>query len=245
MDSNESYSNIEVGQNSPIKVGHNFNLIPKTIYLCYKNKNIPPNIIPTWSNLNPSYEISLYDDDLCKKFLYEEYGSEFVDIFSYIEDGPIKADFWRVCILYKYGGTYADIDIEPFVGIDSFLEDHVSFLTCISKDKLNYNPHIIISKSNHPILRACIDVYVEKYRKRDFYYYWNWSIVWIMSPIIRNIFGYWTALDGTYTDSLNNTYQFIREIETGDWKKIYCVYKDTRILNNRYLNYNLDLHQFT
>ena len=35
--------------------------IPKTIYLCYKHKQIPDYIIPTWQKLNPNYKIILYD----------------------------------------------------------------------------------------------------------------------------------------------------------------------------------------
>ena len=98
------------------------NQIPKVIYLSYKTKNIPNYIIPNWQKLYPDYEIKLYDNDDCIKFLKDEYGQEYVDIFNFIKDGPIKADFWRVCILYKYGGIYLDMDIVCKKNLDSFLE---------------------------------------------------------------------------------------------------------------------------
>ena len=43
----------------------------------------------------------LYDDEMIKLFLLEEYGELYKNIFDYLVHGPIKADFWRICILYK------------------------------------------------------------------------------------------------------------------------------------------------
>ena len=103
---NETHSNATI-----VKGGSN--KIPKVIYICYKTKNIPEYIIPNWKKLNPDYKIKLYDNQDCIDFLEKEFGSEYVDTFNYIKDGPIKADFWRCCIIYKYGGIYADIDIKP------------------------------------------------------------------------------------------------------------------------------------
>lgn len=41
----------------------------------------------------------------------------FFNLYNQIKVGAIKADFWRVCILYKYGGVYSDIDIKPVSSI--------------------------------------------------------------------------------------------------------------------------------
>jgi hypothetical protein len=43
-----------------------------------------------------------YDNWLSRtKFLEKEFSSLHKEIFKYITDGPIKADFWRLCVLYK------------------------------------------------------------------------------------------------------------------------------------------------
>ncbi len=104
--------------------------IPKTIYFCNKTLDKMEKYANNWKILNPDYEIKLYDNVLCKQFLLEEYGQLYVDIFDYLTDGPIKADFWRVCILYKYGGVYSDIDNEPLVPLKDFIEPDVDFVTC-------------------------------------------------------------------------------------------------------------------
>ena len=117
---------------------------PKTIYLCYKTLEHTEKYINNWKKLNPEYEVKMYDNIMCQQFLMKEYGPVHADIFEYLKDGPIKADFWRICILYKYGGVYSDIDNEPLKPISSFLEEDVDFVTCSSyweKMKFNFNPN--------------------------------------------------------------------------------------------------------
>ena len=109
--------------------------IPKIIYLSYKTKDIPEYVMKKWNEIYPDYEVKLYDNTDCINFLKTEYNDEYVDIFNYIKDGPIKADFWRVCILYKYGGIYSDIDIEPLINIEKIMLPDTTFITCLECGK--------------------------------------------------------------------------------------------------------------
>jgi mannosyltransferase OCH1-like enzyme len=126
-------------------------MIPKVIYMCYKNLDKIKIYSKNWKNLNPEYDIKLYDDELCKTFLLDEYSQLHVDIFNFLKDGPIKADFWRVCIINKYGGLYVDADINPIVPLNKFIENDDDFVTCISSSfnenylPLQFNPHFILS----------------------------------------------------------------------------------------------------
>jgi len=219
--------------------------IPKVIYLSYKTKNIPDYIIPNLKKLYPMYEIKLYDNNDCIKFLNDEYGQEYVDIFNHIKDGPIKADFWRVCILYKYGGIYADIDIEHFVSVETILEPDTTFMTCISHNVNQITPQIIVSISNHKALKMCIDKYLELYRNKKDYSYWGWSICDIITNVFNELHGKHITIDGVYFDNENNKYQMIKEVyPTESVKDHYAKYKDIKILNNRYANYDPEKHKF-
>jgi mannosyltransferase OCH1-like enzyme len=229
--------------------------IPKTIYLSYKTKDIPDYIIPTWKKLNPNYDVKVYDNNDCIAFLKAYYNDPiYVDIFNYIKDGPIKADYWRVCILNKFGGVYSDIDVKPMVPINEFLEEGVTFLTCLSHItalKNNVNPHLIITVPNHPVLQKCIDIYLTKYKNNDKYSYWGWSIVNIMRDAINMIFDKKIS-EGIEYDKDNNKYQFLQEIMPTPFnmpdlfyimnkikgnKDHHCVYKGKVILYNRYEDY--------
>jgi len=222
--------------------------IPKIIHLCYKNKNIPDYIISNWKKLNPDYDIILYDNDDCEKFLLDNYDQKAVDIFNYIKDGPIKADFFRVCILYKVGGIYSDIDCKLLVPIDNFLENNVTFLTCTSANNMNeINPQLIICPKEHPIIKACIDKYYEIYNNKINYNYWGWSIVYIIARIIAKIFKTHINNEGVFYDNQNNKYQFIKEIYPDNHiysSNVYCSYNDIKILNNRYDSYDSIKHEF-
>jgi mannosyltransferase OCH1-like enzyme len=160
--------------------------IPKVIYLSYKTKDIPNYILRNIKTIYPDYEIKLYDDNDCKNFLLLNYGQLYVDIFNFLKDGPIKADFWRICILYKYGGVYFDLDLEHFINLNEIIDTDTDFVTiqthckytCFYKN--NLNPAIIIAKQNNKILKQCIDRYIEKYNNKDKYEYWNYraGICW-------------------------------------------------------------------
>jgi hypothetical protein len=243
--------------------------IPKEIYLCYKDLNILKEYSKKWKDLNPEYNINLYDDKMCEIFLLEHYGENFYKLFHFIRDGPIKADFWRVCILYKFGGVYADADIEPILPIKDFLEENISFLTCLSIHKNELNPQFIISVPKNEIFEKIINVYFFYYENKLTYSYWNWSITKIIDNIFFNRQIFDTEKLNTYANLITNSkeickdviindegifnikgkkHQFLKECGNKDIEFSYdhfCIYKGKRVFNNRYLNYCNENHCFT
>lgn len=211
--------------------------IPKTIYMCYKTIN---NAVlekkKKWQELNPEYEILIYDDEKCRNFLKNEYSELYVNLFDFLQDGPIKADFWRVCILNKYGGIYADIDIKPLVPLREYIDEKDEFVTFLSVAKnLLLNPHLIKSSANNIIIKQCIDFYLYLYKNKEKYNYWVYSIVSIMSLVIQNL----NIIDLSYKKTTqrftkkNINFMFLEE-------KTYntCYYYNNLILLNRSSDYN-------
>jgi hypothetical protein len=243
-------------------------IIPKEIYLCYKDLDILKKYSKKWKELNPEYNINLYDDQLCENFLLENYNEKFYDLFRFIKDGPIKADFWRACLLYKYGGVYADADIEPLIPIKDFLEENIHFLTCLSIHNCELNPQFIISEPKSEIMEKIINIYFFYYENNLTYSYWNWSITKIIDNIFfnRQIFDKENCnkIANNITNSQeickdvvidkegvffikNKKYQFLKESGDNTIDSAYdhhCVYKNKRILNNRYKNYSNENHCF-
>lgn len=216
--------------------------IPKVIYFCNKTIIGMEKYTDNWKRLNPEYEIKLYDNEMCCQFLLEKFGSLYCDIFNYLIDGPIKADFWRVCILYIYGGVYSDIDNEPLVPIKEFIENNVDFVTCSSyAPHFNYNPNFIISDMGNIILKRAIQWYVNKFMRKDSYEYWNWSI---MSAITQTL-----HLD-EYSKEYGIYYfneikvQIIKECPGEHHYDAHNIYDNKRIFNNRYYTWNCETHSF-
>lgn len=173
---------------TPMRVSSPAN-IPKVIHQTYKHKDIPPVVRERWMSLNPEYTYRLYDDDDCYKMIHTYYGPTYADFFkNHIKDGPIKSDFWRVCMLYQFGGIYADIDILPKVPIREFLDPTSTLYTCITDkriDRDNLNPHFIATIPKNPLIRKCIEVYMNEKRHKP-YDYWEYSIVGITADVLRN-----------------------------------------------------------
>ena len=140
---------------------------PKIIHISHKTLNKLETSYKYWKELNPEYDIRLYDDEMCKQFLLDYFSKLHCDIFNFIKDGPIKCDFWRLCILYVYGGIYVDADIKPLVPLKEYIQDDIDFCTCHSYNYINnkqiigiYNPHFIICKKNDDYIYNCISKYI-------------------------------------------------------------------------------------
>lgn len=158
-------------------------MIPKVIYICHKTLDDTIKLYSQrWKILNPEYEVKLYDDELCKDFLLKEYSQLHLDIFNFLEDGQIKADFWRVCILNKYGGFYIDANVKPILVFNKFIENDADFVACISFNYAtnllvyNFNPHFILCNKNNIFLHNCIDIYIKQYNDKIPYNYLSWGI---------------------------------------------------------------------
>ena len=197
------------------------------------NKNIDEKLIKIkqqWEQLNPDYKIELYDDERCLIFLEKYFGKKYCDIFNFIEHGQIKADFFRVCILYVYGGIYADADIEPYVSLKEFVPDDIEFMTCISynyntyQTYFSYNPHFIVSKKYNFKILEIISKYEILYNNRTKvkYDYWKWSICSLFTDIHK----FEIQLDTENTFIINNKkYAFlIEEIKILSNNKIFNFY---------------------
>ena len=160
--------------------------IPKTIYMTYKDKSVPQKVLDRWKKLNPDYNIVFHNNTDGYNYILKEYGQDFADFFNEIEFGPIKADFWRLCILYKEGGIYSDIDLVPYIPISEFIPKDITFCTLIAAyNDGKMTQSFIASTKGNLIIKKCIE---KMYSKRNGYQKW-WGIKYYKK--------YW-ALSGTY-----------------------------------------------
>jgi mannosyltransferase OCH1-like enzyme len=214
---------------------HNF---PQNIYLCYKHKNVPDIIFNNLLKYNPGYQINFFDDKDCRNFLEEYFGSKYVDCFNYIEHKAIKADFWRVCILYAKGGIYCDIDIKPEMGINEIIEKDTIFLTSTSWVANFLNPIILIAHKKDQILQDCILEYIYKFERKE-YSYWQWSICPMLYRHFLKKFNRVIKNECLTIQTENGNYQLLRESDvSADKTKMRTLYKDKIFCKNHYDFYN-------
>jgi mannosyltransferase OCH1-like enzyme len=120
-------------------------VIPKVIIQTYYDKSkIPDKVYKNIRKYAPEYKHIVYDDDDCIEFLTQfnktfNKTSDFnlVNRFNSYRKGAHKADLFRYCYLYQYGGIYLDIKTELIHPIDELIVNNNTLYTVIAANNNN------------------------------------------------------------------------------------------------------------
>lgn len=151
----------------PIVRNTNIQMIPKIIH--FTHYKYPPMIVfERWKQLNPCYGMTFSLDGDCRIFLKKYFGDYFVNLFNSIKKGMYKADLWRLCYLYIYGGIYTDVDIVPLISINKLLELNCNFYSCLSIVHGSIFQAVIMTLPRNPLILIFIWSFVHNmaYTKR-------------------------------------------------------------------------------
>jgi mannosyltransferase OCH1-like enzyme len=146
--------------------------IPLIIFQTWITKNLPPKMLKTVNKVkttNPEFEHRLFDDNDIRIFLSENFNPDVLYAFNKLIPGAFKADLWRYCVLYIYGGIYLDIKYEP---VNNF-----KFLEMIDKEyytldrnhfggALSIYNGFIVAKPGNEIFLKLISKVVENVKSR-------------------------------------------------------------------------------
>lgn len=133
--------------------------IPKIIYQTWKTKDLPLNIKKIRdkiSEINPQYELILYDDNEMDIFIKTNFNINIYNTYKKLNVGAAKADFWRYCILYLNGGVYLDIDSDILRPLDELIEEDEKCIITRENNAGAFNNWIMIFEKHHPILLETI-----------------------------------------------------------------------------------------
>lgn len=137
------------------------NHIPKVVYMTYHDIDSVPQYV--FDNINKycsGYEVKIYNHNMCLEFLEKYYGKEAVEIFNNMEIGAHKADFWKYCILYVFGGYYFDIKTDFQTHINNIFDSkkEKTWYTVKAGDAI-FNGIIVTPPHNPVILDAIKHIY--------------------------------------------------------------------------------------
>ena len=144
--------------------------IPKTILQTYHDKSlIPTKVYNNIKEYAPDYFHIVFNDDECKEFIKKYYGDELLTVYNNISEGAHRADLFRYCHLYQYGGIYMDIKIEllhPFTEIHKlFHDENIQFSSVLSKVPLTIFQGYIATVPNNTLLLELIEYIKNNYDK--------------------------------------------------------------------------------
>ena len=135
--------------------------IPKYVFQTWKNKLLTKEMkvnILKFKNQPKDFTFFLYDDEMCIDFLKKHYNKDVVDAFNSLIPGAFKADLWRYCVLYKYGGVYMDIKLNCINGFNlNTIIDEECYPKDIFRKQCGIWQGFLICKPNSMILKKCID----------------------------------------------------------------------------------------
>ena len=107
--------------------------LPKKLFQTHYDKSvIPQKVKDNIKQYASDYEYHLFDDKDAILFLKKEYGQLLVDTFNSIRGGAHRADLLRYCLLYRYGGVYADIKTEFLKPLNEIFTQDNTFYTVLS-----------------------------------------------------------------------------------------------------------------
>lgn len=140
--------------------------IPRKLYQTFKDNRIPSRMhqrIDSWLDQNPEYHYHYYSDEECQKMIQTHYNETVLRAYQKLIPGAFKADFWRYCVLYTFGGVYADIPMANLVPLRKIIDPESHFIVprdTPSSKKYLYNA-FMASTPNNPVLGKAIDICIE------------------------------------------------------------------------------------
>jgi len=184
---------------------------------------------------NPEFNFYVFDNDMCAKFIENNFNNDVLTAFNNIKAGAYKADLWRYCVLYVYGGVYMDIkfvlhykliDIVNKYG-SVFVKDVDYYKNSCKRGTFN---GFMISEAKNPIFYDCIQQIVINYKNK----YYGKNVLYPTGP----------CLLGYIIRSKYNDVKFNLQVIEGTLGLPYTINdNDNNVIISQYNNYRSELVQ--
>jgi mannosyltransferase OCH1-like enzyme len=140
--------------------------IPKNIYQTHKSINYintKPKLVKairSWLKYSNEFNHFFYNNQMCDDFIKNNFDEKVYKAYLMLPIDVMKADLWRYCVIYKYGGIYADTDTICKINPNIFITD--SLLTIVPENETHLCQWVFSAPKNSPILKSIIDLSVER-----------------------------------------------------------------------------------
>ncbi len=146
--------------------------IPYDVYQCWHTVHIPAGMRKTINEnvkANPEFNFHFYNDAACRKFLYKHFSSDVVKAYDALKPSAYKADLWRLCIIYKYGGIYMDakFKIQNPTMFKNFIYNNESTFVKDRPYMAIYNA-LFYSKAGNETLKMGINEIIDNVNNNDY-----------------------------------------------------------------------------
>lgn len=141
-------------------------VIPLIIWQTYETEELPKNALQcqqTWVKSGLTY--NFLNDFKISRFIQIKFRKDVFNTFEKLPLGVMKADLWRYCVLYQYGGIYSDIDTILVKPVDEWgIKSNNKVIIGLEND-IHFCQWTIASVPEHPLFTIVINMIVSKFKK--------------------------------------------------------------------------------
>lgn len=150
-----------------------------------KKQSIKPKIPNTIWQINYTYKVTLpvylnfkFNRLLSKNWDYRHFSNDDADIFikqncneetfqlyNLLNDGAAKADFFRLFVLYKFGGVYIDIDGTLCLPIDKLIKPEYDELFLMTKHR--FSNYFMASVPGNKTIKKALDLILKNIKNKN------------------------------------------------------------------------------
>lgn len=145
--------------------------IPKIIYKTGSLPETSPLIFPLFADFtykNPTIALKYFNDSESSRYVREQCGNRAGDAYNAVRGGGMRADLFRYCVLWKFGGVYGDLSQRYRVPLHLLVDFYRDRLVLIRGQRASYDlsQHRVVGTSfmaavpGHPLLRLALDTAV-------------------------------------------------------------------------------------
>jgi hypothetical protein len=208
-------------------------MMQKPIVFQYWDKDPPPQVVSwmqTWKQVKPEFELCVYNDESAAELIAQHIGSDAAAAYRSCAPPAMRADLFRYCALFAYGGVYVDA-CSIYTGRlgnlyrkcgRGLLLHRVSGETA----QLLINGFLIVKEREDPLMRNVISQALENIRTRRSQSVWDVTGAGILRRTYRaqanDMFGGF-EFRGLHSPEIKSVFRFIRgphKDSPTDWRRM-------------------------
>lgn len=173
-------------------------MIPNTLWQTWRTKSVPESVkqfAESWTLSNPQLKIKLYNDQECSDFILEHFGAAVHELYLALPQPIMRADFWRIAVIYVHGGYYADLDVDCLVHLDNFVDPDTNAV--FVEERNNVANFFFGAAPKHPVLKNVLDMMIKNAKHAQDFTVQNFG----MHPLHHCVGEYFGVVENTYQSS--------------------------------------------
>jgi hypothetical protein len=138
-------------------------MIPSFLWQTWKTHTLPKTLNTqsnSWNQSNPELQKTLMNDAQCADFIKDKLGDEVYELYMALPQPIMRADFWRVAVVYINGGYYSDLDLICNESVTTLIPGQPKAV--FTRELNNISNFFFGAEPKHPVIKLALDYMIEE-----------------------------------------------------------------------------------